>query len=212
MSGIIPASVGTGQNVYFTYMDMLTGQVWNGAALEIYNQSHWGNYAIAASEQAGSGRYIGTVPGTLPAGNYWLLPYLQIGGSPAVGVDTPLDILRLGWDGSNIVDINSGLNVGRINGLAAPAANLAVSANAFVIGAAVAGTLTTSQMTTNLAPANAFTNMYAGRVMIFTSGVNAGLAVLITAFVVTGGRLTFISYGNLPAPAAPGIGDTFIIQ
>jgi hypothetical protein len=64
-------------------------------------------------------------------------------------------------------------------------------------------------MTTNLVAAVA--NIYAGRVIYFTSGVNAGLACLITAYAVTGGRLTFIAFSNQPAPSAPSAADTFLI-
>lgn len=209
MGGVIPASAPTGLTVYQTIMDMLTGNIWNGAALVAYNQSNWNTYVVAAPEQAGSGRYIMTVPGGLPAGNYWVMTYLQAGGSPVVGVDTPIDILRLGWDGGNIVDVNSGLNVTKINGVAAAAANLAVSAVQFVQGAAASGTLTTATMTTNLAATVA--NIYAGRVLYFVTGANAGLAVLITAYAVTGGKLTFIGFNNQTAPVAPSAGDTFLI-
>lgn len=209
MGGIIPALAAPSQTVYVVLMDMLTGQMWNGVAMENYNQSHWANYAISATEQAGSGRYLLTVPGGLPNSNYWATPYLQTGGSPAVGQDNGMDILRFGWRDGNLIDLNSGLNVGQINGSGPAAVNLAVSANALVIGAAASGTLSSSQMTTNLTATVA--NIYAGRVLIFTSGVNAGLAVLITAYAVTGGKLTFIAYGNIPAPSAPSAGNTFII-
>lgn len=210
MSGIIPVLTATGQTAYFTFMDMLTGQIWNGAAMEVYNSSHWGNYAIASAEQSGSGRYIVAVPGGLPAGNYWVAPYLETvnPGTPTLG-DTPLDLLRLGWDGANIIDIGSGLNVTEINGNAVAAANLALSAATFITGTAAAGTLSNTQMTTNLGVAVA--NLLAGRVLYFTSGANAKLAVLITGYAVTGGKLTFIGYNNLPAPSAPSAGDTFII-
>lgn len=204
------AIAATGQTVQGVLMDMLTGNYWNGSAMEAYNSGHWGNYNINMPEDSGSGRYIWTMPGGVPAGNYWLVPYLLSNPpTPALGADNALDIIRIGWDGGNIVDIGSGLNVTKINGSAPAAANLAVSSNTFVVGAAVAGTLTTATMTTNLSGTVA--NMYAGRTLIFTSGANAGFAVLVTAYVVTGGKLTFIAYNNMVLPVAPSIGDAFII-
>jgi hypothetical protein len=212
MSGSQIAIAATGQTVKAVIQDMQTAQIWNGSSMEVYNSSDWASYNVSMPEQAGSGRYILTIPGGLPAGNYWVTPYLLSNPpTPSLGADTPLDILRLGWNGSAIIEINSGLNVGAINGSVQAAVDLATSSNTFVIGAAAAGTLSGVQMTTNLAPANAFANMYSGRTLLFTSGVNAGLAVLVTGFAVSGGRLTFIAYGNLPAAVAPSVGDTFII-
>lgn len=212
MGGYLIAEAATGQTVYNILQSMSTGQLWNGSAMEAYNQSHIGNYAIATSEQSGSGRYILAVPGGLPSDNYWASSYIETvnPGTPTLG-DTPLDIMRFGWLAGNIVDVGSGVNVGAINGSTSAAVNLAIASNAYVVGAAAAGTLTTSSMTTNLAPANAFANMFSGRTLIFTSGVNAALAVLVTAFAVTGGKLTFVAYGSLPAPSAPSNGDTFLL-
>lgn len=208
MGGAIPAAAASGQTVYFQVMRATDAEMANGAGLESYNEAHWGNYVIASPEQTGSGRYVMTVPGYLPAGRYYALPFIQIGGSPAAG-DTPIDILQFDWDGGNIVGVTAPLNMGQINGSALAAANLSASAGIMKTGAAAAGTLTTTQMTTGLT--DTVPNIYAGRLLLFTSGVNKGLACLITAYAVTGGKLTFISYGNLPAPAAPSIGDTFVI-
>lgn len=210
MGSTLIALAATGQTVYGVIQDMASGQVWNGTAMEAYNQAHWANYAVAMPEQTGSGRYILTMPGGLPNGNYWVTPYLETNPpTPTLGGDNGLDIMRSGWQNGNVVDLNSPLNVGAINGVALAAANLAVSAAQFVVGAAAAGTLSQTQMTTNLGATVA--NLYAGRVIYFTSGVNQGLAAFITAYAVTGGKLTFIAFNNQPAPAAPSAADTFII-
>lgn len=208
MGGVIPAGAASGQTLYGQILSGLDASVWNGAALEAYNQSDWGSYTVAMPEQPGSGRYILTVPGGLPAGRYFVSVFLQLGGSPAAG-DTFMDFVFFDWDGGNVIGVGSAINVGKINGNSVAAANLGVSAGAMVAGLAAAGTLSTNQMTTGLVAT--VPNIYAGRILIFTSGVNLGLACLITAYVVTGGRLTFIAYNNQPAPAAPGVGDSFII-
>lgn len=210
MSGVIFGSGATGQtSVYAQIRSLLNGQIGNGSALEAYNQGHWANYVNSTPEDAGAGEYALAVPGYLPAGLYKATFYVPVGGSPASG-DTPFATEVFNWDGSNVVGLTSSLNVGKINGSASAAVNLGISCNAMVSGAAAAGTLSTSQITTNLGATVA--NIYAGRILIFTSGVNAGLACLITAYAVTGGRLTFIAYANQPAPSAPSAADTFIIK
>lgn len=208
MGGVIPAGAGSGNTLYGQILSALDATIWNGSALVTYSQGGWSLYAVSMPEQAGSSRYIMTVPATLPAGRYFVMPFVQAGGSPAAG-DTPIDILFFDWDGTNVLGYGSALNVGSIAGSATAATKLAVGANAQVSGAAAAGTLTSSQMTTNLTATVA--NQYAGRVLIFTSGVNAGRAVLLTAYAVTGGLLTFIGYNNLTLATPPSAADTFII-
>lgn len=209
MGGYIPALAATGNILYGALQSQTTGKWWNGATMGNFAGGSWATYAVSWPENPGSGNFTLPVPGALPADAYWVYPYIRVGGSPVLGADTPLDILRLDWDGANILSLGSALNIGAINGSLTAAVKLAVSANAFVTGAAAAGTLSTSQMTTTLT--DTVPNIYAGRTMIFTSGVNAKLAVLITAYAVTGGRLTFVAYNNQPAPSAPSAADTFII-
>jgi hypothetical protein len=208
MGGVIPAGAGTGNTLYGNILSADDAKIANGSALVTYSQSNWTDYVNSMPEQAGSGRYILTVPGYLPNGRYFVIPYLQLGGSPAAG-DTPLDIIFFDWRDGNVLGFGSSLNVGQINGSAPAAVNLSLNALASVNGQATAGTLTTSQMTTNLA--STIVNVYAGRVIYFTSGGNAGRAALITAYSVTGAKLTFLGYNNLPITVAPSVGDTFII-
>jgi hypothetical protein len=209
MGAVIPAFSGSGNTIYGQISDGAGALMWNGATMEAYNQTHWATYTVAMTEQPLSGRYIMTVPGGLAAGRYFVSVYLQAGASPAVGVDTPIDFVFFDWDGGSAIGLGSSMNVGKINGSAPAAVALGVSALQFVTGAAAAGTLTPTQMTTGLVATVA--NIYSGRTMLFTSGVNLGLTVLITGYRVAGGMLTFVAYNNLPAPAAPGLGDTFIV-
>lgn len=210
MAGQLLGFGATGQTgLYFQIRSNTTGQIANGVSTEAYNQAHWANYVVSASEQSGSGCYAAGFPGYLVADQYTATLYIQLGGSPASG-DTPIwTNSTLAWDGSSLLGNGSPVNVGKINGSSTAASNLATSALQFVLAAAAAGTLTTSQMTTNLPGTVA--NIYAGRILIFTSGVNTGLACLITAYVVSGGRISFVAYNNGAAPSAPSIGDSFII-
>ena len=209
MSGYIFASSATGQSgTYAQLRNLNTGLIGNGVSMESYNQAHWANYVNSVSEQSGSGEYVFSVPGYLPAGLYKATFYIPLGGSPAAG-DTPFDTEIFSWDGANIIFLGSSLDVGSINGSSSAAVNLSKSANAFIIGTVAAGTLTGTRMTTDLVATVA--NIYAGRTLYFTSGANAGLAMLVTAYAVTGGMLTMIAYNNQPAPSAPSPGDTFLI-
>lgn len=87
---------------------------------------------------------------------------------------------------------------------AAAAAKLALSTGTIVSGAAEAGTLSTTQMTTDLTEATA--DHYNGRVIIWTSGVLQNQATDITDYVGAAGLLTFTAVTEAPSAA-----DTFII-
>lgn len=208
MSGEIICFGATGQNNYFQIRSTLSAEIANGTGLEAYNQAHWSNYVVSSSEQAGSGGYVAGIPGYLPAGPYRATLYTVLGGSPASG-DTPISTTEFDWDGGTIIYGGTPVNVGQINGSASAAENLAILANVAITGEAMAGTLTSTQMTTNLVITP--NQILDGRVLMFTSGVNQGLAALITAYLVTGGKITYIAYNNLPAPAAPSATDTFVI-
>jgi hypothetical protein len=209
MSGILPAFAATGNTGNYDHIRSLTsGQVWNGSAMESWNIAHWSNYVVAAPEQPGSGCYVANPPVALPADYYQYVLYTPLGGSPASG-DTPVFDRDFQFDGTNVIWLGSGLNIAKINGSAQAASDLALSASAMVPGQAAAGTLTTNQMTTNLT--NTLANAYAGRILVFTAGGNAGKALLITAYVVTGGMLTMIGYNNQVLATPPLPGDAFII-
>ena len=88
------------------------------------------------------------------------------------------------------------------------AAKLAISGGTMVSGSAATGTLSTTEMTTNLTIA--VNDQYNGRVLIFaidtTTAVLRGQATDITDTVTTDGKLTFTALTT-----APSNGDTFII-
>jgi len=78
------------------------------------------------------------------------------------------------------------------------------SFNAIVSGAAEAGTLSTTQMTSDLAEAT--DSHYNGRAIIWTSGALANQAATITAYLGSTGMLTYAAVTEAPSAA-----DTFII-
>lgn len=84
------------------------------------------------------------------------------------------------------------------------AAKLALSAGTIVSGAAAAGTLSTTAMTTNLTEAT--DDHYNGRIIIWTSGVLQNQATDITDYNGTTKTLTFTAVTEAPTAA-----DTFVI-
>lgn len=96
------------------------------------------------------------------------------------------------------------VNIGKINGSAEAAADLALSAATIVSGAAATGTLSTTQMTTDLAEAT--DDHYNGRIIIWTSGVLKDQATNITDYAGSGGLLTFTAVTEAPSDS-----DTFVI-
>jgi hypothetical protein len=87
---------------------------------------------------------------------------------------------------------------------AAAAAKLAASAGTIVTGQAAAGTLSTTQMTTNLTEDT--NDHYNGRVVIWTSGALSTQASAITDYDGAGKMLTFTAVTE-----APTAGDGFVI-
>lgn len=86
----------------------------------------------------------------------------------------------------------------------AGATKLALSAGTIVVGAAAAGTLSTTQMTTNLTEAT--DDHYNGRIIIWTSGVLINQATDITDYTGATKLLTYTAVTEAPTAA-----DSFII-
>ena len=88
-------------------------------------------------------------------------------------------------------------------GSAAAMTKLAAAALGIVTGAAVAGTLTTTQMTTDLTPVNV--DQYKDGSVAWIGGVLDGVRKAISASDIAG-KLTFAA-----TPVPPGVGDSFVI-
>jgi|GEM_PF-2012862 len=91
-----------------------------------------------------------------------------------------------------------------ISGSTAAAVQLEASAETIVIAAAVTGTLSTTQMTSDLTEAT--DDHYNGRIIIWTSGALKDQATNITDYTGTNGLLTFTAITEAPSNA-----DTFVI-
>lgn len=204
MAGLIETFTETGLTLYAMVRNE-AGQVWNGSSFEAWNASNWATYAIAMTEQTSSGVYSVAVPaGINTAQRLSIVVYNQLGGSPAAG-DEKYWQERSEWNGSSWGMDNLPVDVTKIDGSATAAQLLSISARVMISGAAQTGTLSVSQMTTDLSYTIA--NLLAGRVLIFTTGDLAGRAAVIAGYAVSGGRITFAT----PLPQAPVNGDEFII-
>ena len=120
-------------------------------------------------------------------------------------IDTVVDAIKVVTDKfvftvANLVNANTL----RISGTAAAADSLEEAMKGVVNSTAKAGTLSTTQMSTNLTEAT--DDHFKGRIVTWTSGVLAGQSSDITAYVGTNGVLTFTA--GTDAPSAT---DSFVI-
>jgi hypothetical protein len=99
----------------------------------------------------------------------------------------------------------NGVNAIQISGSAPAADLLELSANTIVSGQAAAGTLSTTQMTTNLTEAT--DDHYNGRIIIWGSGVLDGQVTDITDYDGATKKFTYTAVTE-----APSAGDTFTIH
>lgn len=192
MSALIEESYQTGQTLYAVVRS--AGQIWNTntLAFENYASGHWTQYAIAMTEQVPTQYYSASYPSQITGVLTTECVYVQSGVSPA----TTDQMIGQGQ--------SQGANILSISGSVQAALNLLASLLTIINGAVTSGTLSTTQMSTNLGSA---TNNYLnGRVIIWTSGVLLGQAAAITAYNGTTKVLTFTGVTNAPSAA-----DTFII-
>lgn len=197
----IQALYQTASIVYAVIRGLVSGtrQYWNptlntgAGGWEAYNSAHWSQYAIAMTEDAGSGYYAATYPagisGVLTTEGY----YVRGGGSPALGDSPAVSLVQ-----------SQGQNLAAVAGDATVPDTLQKALFCEQLGAAT-GTPTASVISTNLT--NAQINAFAGRSIVFTSGAAFQCAARIVAYNPTGGVLTLAA----PLAATPAAADTFII-
>lgn len=181
-------------------VDELAGQFWNTNTnmRESFNSANWAHYAIPLSEYTGTGIYFAAYPASIPAGQLSTQIIYQQNGSTPTLPSLP------GGDSFLSMGQSQGTNIQTINGNGTAAINLALATATEIVGAAVTGTLSTTQMSTNLINAN--NGAFVGRSIYWTSGALVGMGSAITGYAVTNGVLTYTA-----VPIAPSAGDTFII-
>lgn len=171
------------------------GTVWNevGQAFEAFNVSNWADYAIALTEQGISGYYRADYPAAITDVLTTEVLYSQVGIVPAISDAPPIGLGSS--QGTNSAAVGNSVNA---------ALNLQTALDAEVQGEAILGTLSTTQMSTDLA--STLDNVYVGRIIVFIDGANAGAAANILSYNGTSKLLTFTN-----VPLAPVVGDKFII-
>jgi hypothetical protein len=194
---LIQAVYTTGATLYAVLHDSIGGKVFNATnnGWEAYNQAHWSQYAIALTEQTGSGYYTAQRPAIASGYLTTECIYLQAGAGPA-STDAPP--ILLGY--------SAGQNIAAISGDPTNApTNLQAVLASQTQGQIASGTISSSSFPTGLTNANA--GAYQGRVIYFVTGAAAGMAGLIANYDPSNGTITLS--GSLAV--APGDNDQFII-
>lgn len=183
----------TGRTLYAIIINP-NGQYWrvDNLVFENFNAANWTHYAVALTENSPTAYYRATYPTQITTVVPSDAVYEQLAGSPATS------------DRSIGLGKSQGVNVSEISGALSSTSNISVSAGSEVQGATIAGTLSQTQMSTNLV--NTLTGAYVGRSIIWTSGNLQNSAAGITAYDGSTKIMTFTA-----VPIAPANGDTFII-
>jgi len=170
------------------------GTVWNTATSEweAFSAGNWSLYATYLAEQGASGYYRAIHPVSDETILVTEAVYVQGGGSPSQG-DAP----------ASGIGQSQGSAIGAVMYSRIAAANMAKNLDIMKSGLAVAGTLTTTQMSTNLRDSY---DAYKGRLLVWTSGTLIRRATYIAHFDPATLVLTF---GQVER--APVVGDAFLI-
>lgn len=191
----------SGSTLYALVHGVVSGveKVWNptlntgAGGWENYNSAHWAQYAVALTEQTGSGYYSATYPANIDGVLTTEAVYVQGGGSPTLGDNPATGLLS-----------SQGQNVTGVARESVAAENLREALVSEQKGLVAAGP-TLSLIPTDLESTQL--GAYAGRSVLFTSGPANQVAARITGYNPTAGILTLAA----PLPVLPEEGDSFII-
>ena len=191
----IEALAGTGSTLYAICHNP-DGTVWNrvNQAFEAFNSANWADYAISLTEQTGSGYFRGVYPSGISGVITTDVIYTQAGIAPAL-IDAP----------ASGIGQSLGVNLASINMDTSAVAKLLASLGTMALGAVTSsGTSTPILLYVDL---NDASDVYQGRLLAMRSGAAVRAIANITAFDPTAHTLALAG----PLPAAPAVGDLFII-
>ncbi|MCX5794969.1 MAG: hypothetical protein NTY77_05705 [Elusimicrobia bacterium] len=193
---LIEAGIPPGSTAYVVIHNLDTGQVWNveTMAWEDFDNSHWEKYAVMLQQQGSSRYYSAEHPCADLSVMMSEMIFTQVGVAPAISDPSPQAVMSRAQGGP----------IGSIRGSVLAAENLRTNLLTMARGAAAAGTLSTTQMTTDLADTS--DGVYVGRLIIWTSGALLRRVAYISGYAGETKKLTF---GAMPA--APSEGDTFLV-
>ena len=180
--------------IYAFLVSRTTGQYWNNStsAFESYSAGNYALYAIPLTETS-PGYYFATRPSGLQGAIVSDVIYLQNGASPVIG-DTLISLLH-----------GQGDNISAINSDTVSPVNLQLGLDTETVGTVASGSITQTGFSTTLL--NVSNSAYVGMTIRFTSGVNAGIAGLISGYTSAGGVISLL----VGFPSVPAVGDAFII-
>jgi hypothetical protein len=196
MTFLIETFLATGQFPYVV-IHHPDGRVWNqtlnagAGGWEAYDGGHWAAYAVALTEQAGSGYYSAAYPAAIV--DILTTEVLYLNATPTLG-DVPAGGTQ-----------SQGVSLAAVFGDSSVATKMQASLASMVRGVVAAGTLTTTAFTTNLT--NTSANAYRGRSVLFATGDLAGQGGVISEYDPATGKLT-VTGAFTEAPAAA---DVFVI-
>lgn len=170
----------SGKTYYAIIMKANGTDTWNGTSLVAFSEAGWSSYAIALSQLgANITLWTANVPSSLPVGNYRVLFYEQVGGSPSVANDVCVDGQVTEWSGTQLYQPDY------------------ESMNMVKDGKVASGASTTQF--TGSTDFEATADAYLGQFVVFLSGTNKGQARQITNY--TAGRVFTVSpaLGAIPA-------------
>ncbi len=173
------------------------GTVWNSLNLnfEVYDSSHWSQYAIALTEQAGSGYYHVDYPSDIGHALTTECIYSQVGGSPDISDAQP---------GPIGIGQAQGVDIAAVAHDETAASNMQVNLEQLQQGSTTSSALSRTQASTNLT--SSVSNLYSGRLLIFTTGALRQEVTTITGY---NGSTKVLSFNSLTS--APSAGDGFLI-
>ncbi len=173
------------------------GTVWNttlnagAGGWEAYNSGHWSAYAIPLTEKSGSGYYSAEYPEGIA--DVLTTEVIYSNETPTLG-DQPMGIAQ-----------SQGSNIAAVAGDAAVAATFQASLSTMVLGAIIAGTLTTTSFSTDIT--NTEINAFRGRTVLFATGDLAGQGGVISEYDPDTGVITVTGAFSTP----PSVADVFVI-
>lgn len=101
---------GSAKTTYVVLSNQTSGFIWSlsggtNGAFEVFTSGNWRNYAISATEQGVTGRYVANAPTALAAGIYSVDAREQAGANP-VQLDGTVAVGDINWNGTSVAPIS----------------------------------------------------------------------------------------------------------
>lgn len=201
MTSTIEVIYQSGAELYAMIRRRSDGYAWNTAlnsgdgGFEAWNAGNWAQYAIALTEQASSGYYVGAYPIAIGAAFTSEVFYVRAGGSPASSDAPPFNLL-----------LSQGQGIAAVRGDGQAAVNMANALSAQAVGAAVGSPPSAASVTTTLE--ETVDDTFLGRTILWVTGAMAKQGARISGYNGTTKVMSVLAW---PSTLTPSDGDTFVI-